>query len=200
MQLRFSNNQLRPCDENLLNFLLAVKNAWRDGHVETPYYFASQSVRERAFSELLFCKSLDVKTENDGNRLSQPFLSFPAVRECTLLRVFWPPCPLTVAEIVDWLNVVSRSTEPKRFDIHHSDLHDSVENLVQQLKTVSFRHNQGVSSPVWEKGRGVDTGSITYFLAPSLTSKMPLKLLFSGMTHPFLEDVRTKSIVISGLP
>lgn len=135
MRHRFSN---KPFDENLLNVLLPHKDAWGDGHVDTPSYFASSSVCERAFCELLFCKSMNVNTDRD-DQLTQAFLSLPAVRQCTLIRVYNSPRPLTVPEVVDWLSVDARSKEPKTFEIFRSELDESVENLVQQLKTVAFK-------------------------------------------------------------
>ncbi|KAH7696039.1 hypothetical protein AAVH_36893, partial [Aphelenchoides avenae] len=121
-------------DENIFNALLPVKDAWRDGGIDTPCYFVSLALFERTFRELLFCKSMFVITGVDG-ALSQPFLALPAVRQCSSLSVFRPPSPLTAAEIVEWLNADGRSNEPTFLQVGADELGGSVENLVEQLKT-----------------------------------------------------------------
>lgn len=138
MRLRFSNTRF---DENLFQLLLPLKDAWRNGFVETPYSFASQLLFERAFNELLFCKSMFIIIDDDF-QLGQSFLSLPAVRECTLLRILHPPSPLAVAEILGWLNADGRSAESKLLEMCDDELGDSVDNLVQRLKTVSSGSGQ----------------------------------------------------------
>lgn len=120
--------------ENLFNVLLPFRDAWREGHIDTQSRFASRPLLERAFSELLFCKTLVVTGDGLEGQLYQCFLSLPAVRECTSLRIL--AIPLNVAEVVEWLNVHARSKEPKRLEMYDTSLRDSVDNLVQQLKTV----------------------------------------------------------------
>lgn len=90
-------------DEALLQVLLPLKDAWRHGSVDTPCYFASTSLCERAFSELLFCESMIVFLDIDGidRPLSQPFTSLPAVRECASLRIGRTPNPLSAVEIIE---------------------------------------------------------------------------------------------------
>ncbi|KAH7694631.1 hypothetical protein AAVH_38319, partial [Aphelenchoides avenae] len=74
-------------------------------------------------------------TDVDGGLLRQPFMSLPVVRECTFVRILLPPGPVSVAEILDWLKVDAGSNEPKHFEVVDYQLLDSVENLVQNLKT-----------------------------------------------------------------
>lgn len=122
-------------DETIFEAILPFKDAWRDGYIDTPLDFASQSLFERAFSELFFCKRMSVDVSFDG-QLSQPCLSFPAVRECVSLEIDGYPSPLTAAEIIEWLNADGYSKGPKRLEMIEYDLNDGVEHLVQELKTV----------------------------------------------------------------
>lgn len=46
-------------------------------------------------------------------QLSKPFFSLPLVRKCTYLDITLLLSPLTIAEILGWLNVDARSKEPK---------------------------------------------------------------------------------------
>lgn len=124
-------------DEDIFEVLLPFKEAWRDGLLDTPWKFTSPSLFERAFSELFFCYDMYVITEGD-QQLSQPFTSLPAVRECTSLEINDPPSAITVTELVEWLNADARSKEPKQLEISHYELNDTVENLVERLKTVSL--------------------------------------------------------------
>lgn len=117
--------------------LLPHVDAWRDGFIETPRYFNPQSLSERAFSELLFCKKMTVVSGVIG-QLGQPFISLPAIRECTWLRLYTPrtPVPLAVGEILEWLKADARSNEPKVLEMGHQTLNDSIDDFVQQLQTV----------------------------------------------------------------
>lgn len=117
--------------------LLPLKDAWRDARFLTPPNFASQSLFERAFRELLFCKTICVITDVGG----QALLSLPAVCKCTSLRIFRPPSgpSWTLADMLAWLYVDAYSKEPKWLDIAHYALGDSFEHIVQQLKAVSVR-------------------------------------------------------------
>lgn len=133
MLLRLISNV--PFDEKLFEVLLPFADAWRNGYVDVRCGFASPSLLERAYNELLLCKRMFVYVRVDG-QLSQPFTSLLAIRECTLLRVLRPPSPLGMEEILVWLNVDARSKEPKRFRLCASALADSIGNLVQLLKTV----------------------------------------------------------------
>ncbi|KAH7719453.1 hypothetical protein AAVH_13127 [Aphelenchoides avenae] len=121
-------------DEDVFDVLLPLKQAWRNGRIRTPRSFASPLLCGRAFRELLFCRSMFVFID-DRFPTSQPFLSRPAVRECTWLNVCHAPSSLRVAEVIEWLNVDSRSKERKRLHVSGNELGDSVANLVQQLKT-----------------------------------------------------------------
>ncbi|KAH7701413.1 hypothetical protein AAVH_31454, partial [Aphelenchoides avenae] len=67
--------------------------------------------------------------------LRRPLLSLPAIRECTSLDIFRPPSPLTVPEIIEWLNVDSRSDAPKCLDVGADHFSDSVDELLEHLKT-----------------------------------------------------------------
>lgn len=126
-------------DENIFNVLLPLRDAWPDGHVETPRFFASPSLRERAFSELLFCDFMIVASYDD--QLSEPFTSLPAVRECTSLLVLQLPSRLTSAGILEWLDVDARSKKPKYLEMDYEGLDESVETSVQQLKTVGVANH-----------------------------------------------------------
>ncbi|KAH7711393.1 hypothetical protein AAVH_21297 [Aphelenchoides avenae] len=119
-------------DKYMFDLLLPVKDAWRDGHVYVPRCCSSQSLFERAFSELFFCKSMQVSIP--VVELSQPFLSHPAIRECTSLDIAELSRPLLTLEIVEWLHVDARSKEPKSLEMSYDVLGDSVEDLVEQLK------------------------------------------------------------------
>lgn len=135
-------------DDQLFDILLPHKDAWRNGHVQTPDSFEAPSLFERAFSGLLFCKSMFVSTELDG-QLNRPFLSLPAVRTCTSLDVFRPPRPLSVVEVIDWLNVGAHSKEPKRLEVHEDGLGDSAEKLVEDLTKVGLRVAKTLTLEAW---------------------------------------------------
>lgn len=122
-------------DENAFQVLLPLKNAWSDSQITTPCNFASHSLLERAFSELLFCADMHVETRVVG-QLSQPFTSLPAVRECPSLVLGVPPIPLTVVDVIEWLNADASSKEPKYLQLL-GGLEDSVEDLINEVKTVS---------------------------------------------------------------
>lgn len=101
-------------------------------------------------------------TDFDG-QLSRSFLSFATVRECTLLVVSDPPRPLTASDILEWLNVDARYQEPKRLKVDEDGLADTVENLVERLKTVGT-------------GRGIDTSRTRpYVVAWSVASSKKIQ-------------------------
>ncbi|KAH7704858.1 hypothetical protein AAVH_27943 [Aphelenchoides avenae] len=118
--------------EELLEVLLPLKDAWRDGRIETPCMFDSHSLLQRSFSELLFCSDMRVFTDVVG-KLRQPFVSLPPVRECASLFLRTPN-PLNVAEMVEWLNLDAHSEGPKELHLGAHGLDGGVENFVQQLK------------------------------------------------------------------
>lgn len=136
--MKLSFPEFQNFDENVFNVLLPHKDAWRDAEVVTPSYFVSPSIFERAFSELFSCTAMYVDSYVH-DQLSQPFVLLPAVRECTSLTIAGnPTSPITVAEIVEWLNLEARSKEPKWYETRgNDDFVDSVDDLLQHLKTVS---------------------------------------------------------------
>lgn len=128
-----------PVDEALLQALLPLKDVWRHASVRSPVYFASTSLCERTFNELLFCERMCVFVDiRELGEPSQPFMSLRAVRECTSLSIGRPPTPLSAVEIIEWLKADARYSEPKRLGISHWAIRDGVENLVDNLKTVSL--------------------------------------------------------------
>ncbi|KAH7698543.1 hypothetical protein AAVH_34362, partial [Aphelenchoides avenae] len=123
----FSN---ATCDESIFDVLLPLKDAWRDGRLTTPVKFASHSLCERAFNELLFCEIMVVMPNVDR----PSFLALPSVRDCTSLHIL--NCSkYKVSEILGWLKSDARSKEPKRLKMYQAELNDIVDNLVQRLKT-----------------------------------------------------------------
>lgn len=141
MHFRFSTRL--TFDDDLFKVLLPLKDAWREGLVNTPRNFTSLSIFEQAFSELLLCKGMYYHTTVVGP-LRQPFLSLPALRECTSLRIFRPPSPLTALEVRQWLNMDSHSMESKRLEMGDDGLTGSVENLVHHLKNVCVGRDEDI--------------------------------------------------------
>lgn len=134
MQLRLQFNSLQ---QSTFDVLLPHKDDWRDGDISTPWHFASPSLFERAFRELLFCKSMEVIIGVEVVQ-SQPFLSLPAVRECTSLIISETPSRLAVAEVLEWLDAGTRSNEPKCLVTRSDKLAGGVNDLIQQMKTVNI--------------------------------------------------------------
>ncbi|KAH7709812.1 hypothetical protein AAVH_22911 [Aphelenchoides avenae] len=122
--------------EELFEMLLPLKDAWRLARLETPCNFRSHSVLQRAFSELFFCRDMRLFTNLVG-KLREPFVSFPPVRECASLFLRTPN-PVTVAELVEWLNLDAHSKGPKELHVADSGLDGGVENFVQLLKMDFF--------------------------------------------------------------
>lgn len=120
--------------EELFNILLPHSEAWRSGRVESPREFATPTLFESVFSELLFCKRMHVATFECP--LDRPFLSLPAVRECSELHVERAHRNLTLTEVTEWLNVDSTSSEPRRMRVSSDVCDFVVTDLLHLLKAV----------------------------------------------------------------
>ncbi|KAH7715681.1 hypothetical protein AAVH_16924 [Aphelenchoides avenae] len=127
--------------EELFNILLPHSEAWRSGRVESPREFATPTLFESVFSELLFCKRMHVATFECP--LDRPFLSLPAVRECSELHVERAHRNLTLTEVTEWLNVDSTSSEPRRMRVS-SDVCDFVVTDLLHLLKADFAKSKKI--------------------------------------------------------
>lgn len=73
----------------------------------------------------------------DDYEPSRPLLSFPAIRQCSEVFLYRPPCLVDAEELLDWLNVPVLPMGPKALKIVDDYLEDSVDTVLQRLIEVN---------------------------------------------------------------
>lgn len=146
----FRFNTERATSDELLRSLPPFKAVWKNAAVEvSPRSFSSPEMIEFAFTELLFCKEIDLKTTTPGAFVSSRFLRFPAVQQCSTLALgllinaafecVIRPKPLEVSDVLEWLEsepATQWSGESRHLQITSDQISDDVEGLIDAVKKV----------------------------------------------------------------
>ncbi|KAH7664863.1 hypothetical protein AAVH_43379, partial [Aphelenchoides avenae] len=141
-------NTERATSDDLLRSLLPLKSVWKNADVEvSPRSFSSPEMMEFAFTELLFCKEIDLKTTMLGAFVSSRFLRYPAVQRCNRLALGLlingdfeccvRPKPLDVSDVLEWLErepPAQWGGEPRQLQITSDQINDDVEGLIDAVK------------------------------------------------------------------